>query len=106
MKLLLDECIPHRLRLHLAGHDAYTAVYMGWNGIKNGRLLALAATDGFEAFVTTDRNLEHQQNLATLPLALIVLEAASNDIGDMLTLVPNLLTALSTLHPRSVTHVR
>jgi predicted nuclease of predicted toxin-antitoxin system len=54
MKLLLDECIPHRLRLHLSGHDAYSVAYMGWGGIKNGRLLALAAADGFEALVTTD----------------------------------------------------
>jgi predicted nuclease of predicted toxin-antitoxin system len=105
MKLLLDECIPHRLRLHLSGHDAYSVAYMGWGGIKNGRLLALAAADGFEALVTTDRNLEHQQNLATLPLAIVVLEAASNDIGDMVPLVPNLLTALGSLQQRSVTHV-
>jgi hypothetical protein len=106
MKLLLDECIPHRLRLHLVGHDAYSVIYMGWAGIKNGRLLALAAADDFEAFVTTDRNLEHQQNLATLPLAAVVLEAASNDIGDMLPLVPSFLAALSSLQPRSVTHIR
>src|SRR4051794_4424394 len=92
--------------LQLTGHDAYSVVYMGWNGIKNGRLLALAAADGFGAFLTTDRNLEHQQNLATLPIAIIVLEAASNDIGDMLPLVPNLLTALNSLQRRSVTHVR
>jgi len=105
MKLLLDECIPHRVRLHLVGHDAVSVVYMGWGGIKNGRLLALAAADSFEALVTTDRNLEHQQNHATLPLAIVVVEAASNDIGDIVPLVPNLLIALSSLRLRSVTHV-
>jgi hypothetical protein len=40
-----------------------------------------------------------------LPLAIVVLEAASNDIGDMVPLVPNLLTALGSLQQRSVTHV-
>jgi hypothetical protein len=29
MKVLLDENLPHRLRLALQGHDVATAVYMG-----------------------------------------------------------------------------
>lgn len=43
MKILLDECLPLRLRNHIPGHDVFTVEYMGWKGIGNGRLMALAA---------------------------------------------------------------
>jgi|SRR5881394_307614 predicted nuclease of predicted toxin-antitoxin system len=105
MKLLLDECLDIRFRQHLIGHDAFTVSFMGWSGISNGRLLALAAAEQFDALVTTDRNLEHQQNLTTLPLAVVVLLAASNDIADLTTLVPDLLGALTSLKPRTLIHV-
>jgi hypothetical protein len=49
---------------------------MGWSGVTNGKLLALAASD-FDAFITVDKNLPFQQNLATLPIALVVLDALS-----------------------------
>ena len=46
---------------------------MGWSGVKHGRLLALAA-QSFDAFITVDKNLPYQQNLSTLPIAVVVLE--------------------------------
>lgn len=49
---------------------------MGWSGVRNGKLLALAATS-FEAFVTVDKNMPFQQNLQTLPIALVALEPKS-----------------------------
>ena len=65
MRILLDECVPTQLRRHLRPHNALTVTTAGWKGIKNGTLLALAAQAGFEAFITTDRGYEHQQNVAT-----------------------------------------
>jgi predicted nuclease of predicted toxin-antitoxin system len=50
MRLLLDECVPARLRIALPNHDVSTVVQVGWSGIKNGELLALAAVT-FEAFI-------------------------------------------------------
>lgn len=47
MKLLLDENLPHQIRLELPGHDVFTAAYMKWGGIENGELLRLAAAAGF-----------------------------------------------------------
>ena len=64
MKLLLDENLPHQLRLELPGHDAYTVAYMNWGGVENGELLRLAAIDGFDAVITNDRGLEYQQTSA------------------------------------------
>jgi len=105
MKLLLDENLPHDLRHELSQHDTYTVQYMGWTGVKNGLLLARAAASGFDAMVTMDSGVPYQQNLATLPLAVIVLSAPSNDIDDLLPLVPNLLGAIANLQPRTVTRV-
>ena len=59
MRLLLDESVPGRLRRALPNHQVRTVVEMGWSGVKNGKLLALAAND-FDAFTTVDKNLAYQ----------------------------------------------
>lgn len=105
MKLLLDENLPHVLRNELPGHDCFTVAYMGWSGIENGELLALAASNGFDALHTKDANLEYEQNLIDLPLAVVVLEARSNDIDDIRPILPALVRALPTIVPKRVTHV-
>ena len=63
MRVLLDECVDWRLARDLSAHDVKTAQQMGWIGITNGEPLALASRD-FDVFVTVDRNLSFQQNLA------------------------------------------
>jgi predicted nuclease of predicted toxin-antitoxin system len=105
MKLLLDENLPHQLRNELPGHNCFTVAYMGWGGIENGELLALAASGGFEAFLTKDANLQYEQNLKDLPVAVVVLYAVSNDIDDLRPLLPVLLKALTQLPSKRVTHV-
>ena len=75
MKVLLDENLPHRLRPWLARHEVFTVGYMGWNGLKNGALLAAAEAGGMEVFVTGDRNLSYQQNLASRRIAVVSLSA-------------------------------
>ena len=93
MRVFLDECIDWRLSRDIGGHDVKTARQMGWTAIKNGELLALAAAH-FDAFVTVDRNLSFQQNLATLPIAVIILRAKSNRLSDLRPLVQGLLSSL------------
>ena len=68
MCILLDESLPRRLSRALAEHTVTTVVEAGWSGVKNGKLLALAAGQ-YDVFVTADRNLQYQQNLSSLPLA-------------------------------------
>jgi hypothetical protein len=99
MRLLLDESIPVKFRRSLPNHDVRTVVEMGWSGVKNGKLLALAA-DGFDAFVTVDKNLPFQQNLTTLPVAVIVLDAVSKELA-LQPLLPALERALLSLKPRT-----
>jgi predicted nuclease of predicted toxin-antitoxin system len=105
MRLLLDECVPARLRRALPAHQVSTVGQEGWSGIKNGKLLALAATR-FEAFITVDKNLPYQQNTATLPVAVLVLDAVSNELPYLLPLVPALEAALSELEHGSYVLLR
>ncbi len=104
MRILLDESLPVELTLELAGHDVRTVQETGWSGLKNGELLGRAATR-FDVLVTADQNLQHQQNLAKLPVAVVVLAARSNRIEDLRLLVPRLLDVLSSLQPRTLVQI-
>jgi len=105
VQVILDECVPRPLKRHVAGHEVTTVQERAWAGLKNGPLLRLMREARVEAFVTTDRNLEYQQNVATAGFAVVVLVALTNTLEDLLPLVPVLLVALE--HPRlgQVTHV-
>jgi len=104
MRILLDESLPKALRTRLVGHEAATVVSCGWSGIKNGKLLALAATR-FDVFLTADQNLEYQQNLSMLPLAVLVLVVRNNRIESIDPLVPKLLSVLENHAPRSLCRI-
>ncbi|MEX0612482.1 MAG: hypothetical protein WD738_02025 [Pirellulales bacterium] len=67
--------------------------------------MARASSAGFEALVTKDTNIQYEQNLVNLPLAVVLLHAASNDIDDIRPLVPALLKALANLAPKQITHI-
>ena len=77
MRVLLDESVPSRLGAMLVGHQATSVQNRGWAGLKNGKLLALAAAE-FDILLTADKGIEFQQNLATLPLAVLVVVARTN----------------------------
>ena len=88
----------------LEGHDATTVQRCGWTGVKNGKLLALAAAR-FDVFVTMDQNLEYQQNLVKLPIAVLVVAAHSNRIEHLTPLVPDMLRELDRIVPKTVHRV-
>jgi hypothetical protein len=52
---------------------------MGWGGVTNGKLLALAQEE-FDVFVTIDQNIEHQTNIRKLRLGLLVVKVPDNKI--------------------------
>jgi hypothetical protein len=104
MRLLLDECMPKRLKYELPGHEVHTVREMGWAGIKNGALLRLASSR-FDALLTVDQGIEYQQDLSGLTLGLVVLFASSNDIDDLRPLLPSTLAALVLLQPGQLVKV-
>ena len=104
MKVLLDECVDWRLSRDIVGHEVKTARQMGWATTENGELLALAS-EHFDVFVTVDRNMSFQQNLGSLPIAVVILHAKSNRLADLRPLVSSLLAAIETAKPGIATVV-
>ena len=104
MRLLLDECVPKRLKRQLHSHEVKTVQDMGWAGIKNGALLRLA--DGqFDALLTVDQGIEYQQNLSGLKISVVIMMAPSNDVDDLHPLLPAVEEALTALRPGEIMRV-
>jgi hypothetical protein len=72
MLVLLDQGTPVPVRQHLLHHTVRTASQQGWATFGNGELLAVAETEGFDVFVTTDKNLRYQQHLSARHIAIVV----------------------------------
>jgi len=104
VRVLLDECLPRRLKHELARHEARTAPEMGWASKRNGELLALAVGQ-FDVFLTADRNLSYQQDLSSFDIAVVVLVARSNRLDDLRPLVPRVIEMLPTAKRRAVTRI-
>jgi len=83
LKILFDHNLPKRYRQKLPGHEIKTAREMGWEALANGLLLRAAASAGFEAVISADKNLEFQQNLSTLPLPVLVLAVPANTVAAL-----------------------
>ena len=90
MKLLLDENLPKRLKLDFPEHEIYTVRDKSWNGIKNGNLLKLLIENDFDALLTFDKNLRHQQNFIKYSIAVIVLSADLNSYEELTKLTPQI----------------
>ena len=104
MRVLLDECLPRKLKTDLAGHEVRTAQEEGWAGLKNGELLQVASTR-FDVLLTVDRNLAFQQNLAGVRIAVLAMVAKGNRLADLRPLVPQVLSALTRAKPGEVIRV-
>lgn len=104
MRILLDESVPGRLGVLLTGHSVVTVQRRGWSSVKNGKLLALAAGE-FDVLLTADKGMEYQQNLAALPILILIVLARSNRIEDFTAAVPAILSALADLPPRTLRKV-
>jgi hypothetical protein len=59
-------------------HMVYTVKDMGWIGVKNGALLRLLAEQHFDCWMVVDKNIAYQQNVATLPCLVVVLDVYRN----------------------------
>lgn len=96
MKVLLDECVPRKLKRELTGHEVLTVTERGWSGVKNGALLSLAEAE-FEVFLTVDQNLKFQQNLEAFDIGVILLAARNNRLKTLLPCMPDVRGALENI---------
>ncbi len=102
MNILLDECVPWPLHKLLTNHTCRTAQQMGWKGLKNGELLALAE-DKFDLFVTSDQSLEYQQNLRGHRIA--ILQLSTNKLRPIQTAAAQLRAAVDTISGAEFRHL-
>ncbi|NJM75664.1 MAG: DUF5615 family PIN-like protein [Acaryochloridaceae cyanobacterium RU_4_10] len=108
MLMLLDEnLLSRKLKKPLidGGHSVQTVEDMGWRGVKDRELLALAQTYPFEGFITADKNLPYQQNLRELTLRIVVLDVVSTRPDYLLPLMVKLSGLINSLAAGSVTFI-
>ena len=79
MRVLIGKCLDWRLAKGLPGHTVTSVPGMGWAGVKNGRLLALAEQQ-FDVFIADDRNMSFRQDIPQFRIAVVVLAAASTQL--------------------------
>ena len=77
---------------------------VGWAGVKNGALLR-GADGSFDALLTVDQGVQHQQNMTGLRIGVVVMVAPSNDIDDLRPLVAGVIEALGHLQPGQIQRV-
>jgi len=105
MKILLDECVPRKLKYALPGHECQTAPEAGFANKRNGVLLSLAEGAGFDIFLTTDKGIEYQQNLTGRRIAVIIVRGESNRLRDLLPHVYSCLAVIPTIRPGDLIRV-
>jgi predicted nuclease of predicted toxin-antitoxin system len=104
MKLLLDECVSRYVKPDFVGHEVHTVEEAGVKGLKNGELLR-AASGKYDVLVTVDKGMAHQQNLAGLQIAILILEARSNAYESLVALIPDALAALQSVQPGAIVRI-
>jgi len=106
MKILLDECVPRTIKpaLSVEGHICTTVPEAGLASKTNGELLGLAE-GRFDVFITFDKGLPYQLNLAKYKIPIVVIRAKSNRFADILPHVPACLALLRSIGPGQVVHV-
>ena len=99
MFILIDECVDQRLRLLFPAHNCQTAAHAKLAGLKNGALLAAADAAGFDGIITTDQEIQFQQNLPLRRVWILVPCGRTNRLGDLRPLAPQALHVLDSIRP-------
>lgn len=95
MLVLLDENLPHRLRLLITGHEVRTVHFQRWDSLSNGELLNAAEEAGFDVIVTADRGIQYQQNIEGRRIGIVIL--SSNDVETVAAHVPEIRAAINSV---------
>jgi predicted nuclease of predicted toxin-antitoxin system len=104
MRVLLDECVPKKLKREIIGHDVKTVAEMKWAGTKNGALLHLASNE-FDVLLTVDQGFSYQQNFINLPISIVIIKTHSNDINYLRGKIPAVLQVLTTIQSRQLVQI-
>jgi hypothetical protein len=105
VRILLDECIDENIRHYFGRHECHTCRYAGLKGLANGELLTAAEQAGYEAFITVDKNMPHEQNLRGRGISVIVLEGRSTAFDDLVPLISEVLIGVDVLQRGQVLRI-
>ena len=103
MQIVLDENLPRPLaRIFGPAHQVTTVQDLGLAGTANGALIA-RLEGSYDVFVTADKNLRYQQNLAGRRLAIV--ELPTNRLPVLKTMTTEIVSAVTSAHPGSYVQV-
>jgi len=104
MHILIDECLPKKLKRELQEHTVFTVQEKGWSGIENGDLLRIAEEE-FDVWVTADQGIKYQQNLHLFDIAVVVLVVYQNRLDALLPLMPQFHDVLDVILPHEIVYI-
>jgi len=104
MRILLDHNLDWRLWELLQPHEVITTRRMQWDRYENGELLEVAQIE-FDALLTTDANLYHQQKVADYDLAVVVLRAYKNSLEALTPLMGPVMNLLERIRPGEIHYI-
>lgn len=106
MKIIIDECLPKRLRTLLPDFDkVWTVPQIGLGGYQDSELLEALEAKGITVFITIDGNIEYQQQFQDRSFGTVVIRAVSNRFEDLQSLASALENAVQTAAPRIVMRI-
>ena len=73
LRVLFDKNVPYVLRHHLIDYQVQTADDEGWGQVSNGELIGCAEKAGYQIMLTSDQNIQYQQNRAHRTISMVVL---------------------------------
>ena len=89
MGILLDECVTKGLKPYLSEFEVFTVSQMKWNGIKDGKLMALCVDNNFDLLLTIDKSLMFQQNPGKYKLTIVALDSLISKIEELILFMPS-----------------
>lgn len=96
-RVLLDHCVPRRVRQALVDCETATAFQRGWAQLKNGALLKAAEDAFYDVLVTADKNLRYQQQLTGRRIAIV--ELPTNSLPTLLPRFTAIADAVNRVRP-------
>ena len=88
MKILLDECVPKKVKKLLEDYEVKTVPEMNFNGLKDKELLKATEQENFDILLTIDKNIDHQQNIKKYKVSIVILDVLKNTLRHIEKLIP------------------
>lgn len=100
-RVLFDEDMPRQLRRDLPEFNIRTVQEEGWSSLKNGELLRQSSAT-FDVFVTADKRLRHQQNLAQYGIGVVVIATYDTRLPRLRQVLEELRAAIQDVTPGTI----